>query len=168
MCSQGVVVGLGGIGGSPEHEYEKLNYELMVVDTSKKLMVVDNSKKTDPRLNSLGRCSCHLTLKSISSFFFRACKLASTESLDDDGYLKNNDQRVADDEDVDDEGYLRNNDQRWVNPEGGILNMSGNSSGYLQMGESSSDKDGYLKMSGSSNNGNQLKQGSLQRAPTSL
>ena len=69
MCSQGVVVGLGGIGGSPEHEYEKLNYELMVVDTSKKLMVVDNSKKTDPRLNSLGRCSCHLTLKSISSFF---------------------------------------------------------------------------------------------------
>ena len=37
---------MGGIGGSsPEHVYEKLNYELMV----------DNSKKTDPRLNSLGR-----------------------------------------------------------------------------------------------------------------
>ena len=164
MCSQGVVVGLGGIGGSPEHEYEKLNYELMVVD---------NSKKTDPRLNSLGRCSCHLTLKSISSFFFRACKLASTESLDDDGYLKNNDQRVAEDEDVDEEGYLKNNDQRRVNPEeGGYLKMTGNSStgddGYFKMGESSPDNGGYLKMTGSPNKGNQLKQGSLQRAPTSL
>jgi len=154
---EGVVVGLGGIGGSPEHEYEKLNYELMVVDTSKKLMVVDNSKKTDPRLNSLGR----------------ACKLASTESLDDDGYLKNNDQRVAEDEDVDDEGYLKNNDQRRVNPEeGGYLKMTGNSStgddGYFKMGESSPDNGGYLKMTGSPNKGNQLKQGSLQRAPTSL
>ena len=173
MCSQGVVVGLGGTGGSPEHEYEKLNYELMVVDNSKKLMVVDTSKKTDPRLNSLGRCSCHLTLKSISSFFFRACKLASTESLDDDGYLKNNDHRVAEDEDVDDEGYLKNNDQRRVNPEeGGYLKMTGNSStgddGYFKMGESSPDNGGYLKMTGSPNKGNQLKQGSLQRAPTSL
>ena len=106
---------MGGIASSPEHEYEKLNYELM------------------PRLNSLGR----------------ACKLASTESLDDDGYLKNNDQRVVDDaeadddgnvqksndrhladqEDVDEEGYLRNNEQRGQNREGnaGNLNMTDSS-----------------------------------------
>ena len=162
---------VGGTGSSPEHVYEKINYELMVVD---------NSKKTDPRLNSLGRGSCRLTKNKLSSkYFFRACKLASTESLDDDGYLKNNDQRDADDEEVDDEGYLKNNDQRRVNPEGGFLKMTGNSSmgddGNIKMGESSSDNGGYLKMSGSSNNGNQLKmapgnsmQGSLQRAPTSL
>ena len=118
----------------------------------------------------------------------RACKLASTESLDDDGYLKNNDQRVADDaevndddghlknkdrhiandEDVDNEGYLRNNDQRRLNPEanGGYLKMtnsSANDDGYLQMnGTSLGDNAGYLKMTVSS------KQGSLQRAPTSL
>ena len=57
--------------------------------------------------------------------------------------------------------------------EGGYLEMSGNSSmgddGYLKMGESSSDNDGYLKMSGNQPKiaGN-CKQGSLQRAPTSL
>jgi len=143
---EGVVGGIGS--SSPEHLYEKLNYELMLVP--------DNTKK----LNSLGR----------------ACKLASTESLDDDGYLKNNDQRVGDDEDIDDEGYLRNNDQRRVDPEGGgggYLKMTGDS-GYLKMGQSSSENDGYLKMSRSFNEnqvkmvGSSFKQGSLQRAPTSL
>ena len=108
--------------------------------------------------------------------FIRACKLASTESLDDDGYLKNNDQRVGDDEDIDDEGYLRNNDQRRVDPGGGggggYLKMTGNS-GYLKMGQGSPENDGYLKMSRNFS-GNQekmagsSKQGSLQRAPTSL
>ena len=125
----------------------------------------------------------------------RACKLASTESLDDDGYLKNNDQKiVADEEDVDDEGYLRNNDQRMVNPVGNRehLEMTGSSSagdnGYLYMGGSSRGNHGYqLKMNGNGNegylkmsesctgkNGNHIKmagnskQGSLQRAPTAL
>ena len=37
---------MGGIGSSPEHEYEKLNYELMVGNSS---------KKADPGLKSLGR-----------------------------------------------------------------------------------------------------------------
>ena len=37
---------MGGIGSSPEHEYEKLNYELMVGNSS---------KKADPGLNILGR-----------------------------------------------------------------------------------------------------------------
>merc|ERR1712032_716004 len=139
---EGLVV---GVASSPEHQYEKLNYELM------------KKTPTDLKLNSLGR----------------ACKLASTESLDDDGYLKNNDQRVADDaevndddghlknngqhvaedEDVDNVGYLRNNDQRKLNPEGmgGYQNMNGNSLG---------DNAQYLKMTGNS------KRGSLQRAPT--
>merc|ERR1712107_671413 len=106
---EGVV---GGIASSPEHEYEKLNYELVAnnkINTNNKI-----TKAT--KLNSLGR----------------ACKLASTESLDDDGYLKNNDQRdfdddgyiknndsknIAEKEDVDNDGYLRNNDQRRLNPE---------------------------------------------------
>ena len=39
---------MGGVASSPEHEYEKLNYELMVID--------NNRKQTDPRMNSLGRC----------------------------------------------------------------------------------------------------------------
>jgi len=158
---EGLVV---GVASSPEHEYEKLNYEMMV----------DNNKKTptDLKLNGLGR----------------ACKLASTESLDDDGYLKNNDQRVGDDaevsdddghlknngrhvaedEDVDNKGYLRNNDQRKLNPEVmvGYLKMTNSSvgdDGYQNMnGNSSGDNDQYLKMTGNS------KRGSLQRAPTSL
>ena len=113
-----------------------------------------------------------------SDILFRACKLASTESLDDDGYLKNNDQRVGDDaevndddaedEDVDNEGYLRNNDQRNLNPEvmGGYLKVTNSSmgdDGYQNMnGNSLGDNDQYLKMTGNS------KRGSLQRAPTSL
>jgi len=154
---EGLVV---GVASSPEHQYEKLNYELM------------KKTPTDLKLNSLGR----------------ACKLASTESLDDDGYLKNNDQRVADDaevndddghlknngrhvaedEDVDNEGYLRNNDQRKLNPEvmGGYLKMTNSSmgdDGYQKMnGNSLGDNAQYLKMTGNS------KLGSLQRAPTSL
>ena len=132
---------MGGNASSPEHEYEKLNYELM------------------PRLNSLGR----------------ACKLASTESLDDDGYLKNNDQRVVDDaeadddgnvqksndrhladqEDVDEEGYLRNNEQRGQNQEGN-----------LNMTDSSRDTGLYIDMSESSKS-NGGKSG-FQRPPTSL
>ena len=135
---------MGGIASSPEHEYEKLNYELM------------------PRLNSLGR----------------ACKLASTESLDDDGYLKNNDQRVVDDaeadddgyvqksndrhladqEDVDEEGYLRNNEQRGQNQEG--------NAGNLNMTDSSKDTGLYIDMSESSKS-NSGKSG-FQRPPTSL
>ena len=183
-ATQGLVV---AVASSPEHQYEKLNYELMV----------DNNKKTptDLKLNSLGRC-CTIqrdelrgfTYLPTSDILFRACKLASTESLDDDGYLKNNDQRVADDaevndddghlknngrhvaedEDVDNEGYLRNNDQRKLNPEvmGGYLKMTNSSmgdDGYQKMnGNSLGDNDQYLKMTGNS------KRGSLQRAPTSL
>jgi len=165
MPLMGQMEGLvAGVASRPEHEYEKLNYELMADIDNKKTL-------TDLKLNSLGR----------------ACKLASTESLDDDGYLKNNDQRFADDaevnddghlknkdryvandEDLDNEGYLRYNDQRRLNPEanGGNLKMtnrSANDDGYLQMnGTSLGDNAGYLKMTVN------LKQGSLQRAPTSL
>merc|ERR1712107_491736 len=111
---------VGGIASSPEHEYEKLNYELVANNK----INTNNKITTATKLNSLGR----------------ACKLASTESLDDDGYLKNNDQRdfnddgyiknnesknIAEKEDVDNDGYLRNNDQRRLNPENDrYLNMS--------------------------------------------
>ena len=86
----------------------------------------------------------------------------------DDAEIKSNGRHVADDEDVDNEGYLRNNDQRRLNPEanGGYLKMtnsSANDDGYLKMnGTSLGDNAGYLKMTVNS------KQGSLQRAPTSL
>ena len=95
-------------------------------------------------------------------------RVADDAEINDDGHLKNNGRHVADDEDVDNEGYLRNNDQRRLNPEanGGYLKMtnrSANDDGYLQMnGTSLGNNDGYLKMTVNS------KQGSLQRAPTSL
>ena len=94
-------------------------------------------------------------------------RVADDAQINNDGHLKNKDQYVADDEDVDNEGYLRNNDQRGLNLEanGGYLKMtnsSANDNGYLQMNGSSLGEDGYLKITVNS------KQGSLQRAPTSL
>ena len=112
-----------------------------------------------------------------SNFLFRACKLASTESLDDDGYLKNNDQRdfdddgyiknndsknIAEKEDVDNDGYLRNNDQRRLNPE---------NDRYLNMSRISLNRDFNLTSNipkKPSLTSNIPKNGSLQRAPTVL
>jgi len=161
---EGVV---GGIAGSPEHEYEKLNYELVAnnkittnnkINTSDKIITNDGKKITKAtKLNSLGR----------------ACKLASTESLDDDGYLKNNDRRdfdddgyiknnesknIAEKEDVDNDGYLRNNDHRRLNPENDrYLNMSRIS---LNLASSIPKKPSLTS--------NTPQNGSLQRAPTVL
>ena len=108
-----------------------------------------------------------------SNFLFRACKLASTESLDDDGYLKNNDQRdfdddgyiknndsknIAEKEDVDNDGYLRNNDQRRLNPE---------NDRYLNMSRISLNRDFNIPKKPSLTSSTP-KNGSLQRAPTVL
>merc|ERR1712107_498270 len=146
---EGVV---GGIASSPEHEYEKLNYELVAnnkittnnkIKTNDKIITNDGKKITKAtKLNSLGR----------------ACKLASTESLDDDGYLKNN----AEKEDVDNDGYLRNNDQRRLNPE---------NDRYLNMSRISLNRDFNLTSNipkKPSLTSSTPKNGSLQRAPTVL
>ena len=62
-ATQGVVV---GDASRPEHEYEKLNYDLMAENNKKTL--------TDLKLNSLGRC-CTLYIQrgGIKAFDMVSC-----------------------------------------------------------------------------------------------